>query len=154
MAGLLIEDMSDPATPDSEERRQVEPPLWSIGLAAAVIVVAPMVMYSLAPAGPIREGDTVFSNGSHKVHLSEPQRYQDKGYVDTCLLDPKDPLIVTHRTNDDADALVAAQVQGKSRLEWPFCPPQAEILIKPHQFLQKPALLQDIKDSLIRVFRG
>jgi hypothetical protein len=146
--------MPDPSTPDTEERRQSEPPLWSIGLAAAVIVVAPMVMYSLAPAGPIREGDTVFSSGSHKVHLSDPHRYQDKGYADTCLLDPKDPLIVTQGPSDDADGLVAAQVQGKSRIEWPFCPPQAEILIKPHQFLQKPALLQDIKDSIIRVFRS
>jgi hypothetical protein len=49
---------------------------------------------------------------------------------------------------------MAAQVQGKSRIEWPFCPPQAEILIKPYQFLQKPALLQDIKDSIIRMFTG
>lgn len=146
--------MSDSSTPDTEERKHAEPPLWSIGLAAAVIVVAPMVMYSLAPAGPIREGDTVFSNGSHKVHLADPHRYQDKGYADTCLLDPKDPLIVTHGPSNDLDRLVTAQVQGKSRIEWPFCPPQAEILIKPHQFLQKPALLQDIKDSIIRVFRG
>jgi hypothetical protein len=113
-----------------------------------------MVMYSLAPAGPIREGDTVFSNGSHKVHLSDPQRYRDKGFEDTCLLDPTDPLIVTHRPADEADGPMTAQVQGKSRIEWPFCPPQAEILLKPHQFQQRPNLLQDLKDSLIRVFRG
>ena len=154
MAERFILYMSDPSTSDTEQRSPVEPPLWSIGLAAAVIVVAPMVMYSLAPAGPIREGDTVFSNGSHKVHLSDPNRYQDKGYVDTCLLDPKDPLIITHGPVDETEGLMAAQVQGKSRIEWPFCPPQAEILIRPHQFLQKPPLLQDIKDSIIRVFRG
>lgn len=146
--------MSDPSTQEKEQSRPVEPPLWSIGLAAAVIVVAPMVMYSLAPAGPIREGDTVFSNGSHKVHLSDPQRYEHNGYGDTCILDPKDPLIVTHGPTDDADGTVAAQVQGKSRIEWPFCPPQAVILIKPHQFLQKPALLQDIRDGIIRMFTG
>jgi hypothetical protein len=146
--------MSDQPTQDRDETRPVEPPLWSIGLAAAVIVVAPMVMYSMAPAGPIREGDTVFSNGSHKVHLSDPRRYQTIGYEDTCLLDPKDPLIVTQGPTDEAGGTMIAQVQGKSRIEWPFCPPQAEILIKPHQFLQKPALLQDIRDSLIRVFRG
>lgn len=113
-----------------------------------------MVMYSLAPAGPIREGDTVFSNGSHKVYLADLARYQDKGYEDTCLLDPKDPLIVTRGPDDEANGTMIAQVQGKSRIEWPFCPPQAEILIKPHQFLQKPNLLQDITDSITRVFRG
>jgi hypothetical protein len=146
--------MSNPSPQDNEETKPAEPPLWSIGLAAAVIIVAPLVMYGLAPAGPIREGDTVFSNGSHKVHLIDPQRYHHNGYGDTCILDPKDPLIVTHGPADDPDGVVAAQVQGKSRIEWPFCPPQAEILIKPHQFLQKPALLQDIKDSILRVFRG
>ncbi len=146
--------MSNSPPSDREEPRPAEPPLWSIGLAAAVIIVAPMVMYSLAPAGPIREGDTVFSNGSHKVQLSEPERYKAIGYETTCMLDPKDPLIVTRGPGDEANGTMIAQVQGKSRIEGPFCPPQAEILIKPHQFQQKPNLLQDIKDSFIRVFRG
>lgn len=144
--------MSSPSAPDREEFKPAEPPLWSIGLAAAVILVAPMVVYSLAPAGPIREGDTVFSNGSHKVELSEPDRYKNVGYEHTCLLDPKDPLIVTHGPGDEGNGTMIAQVQGKSRLEWPFCPPQAEILLKPHQFEQKSSLLQDIKDRFIRVF--
>ena len=146
--------MSKLLTPDREETRPVEPPLWSIGLAAAVIIVAPMIMYSFAPDGPIGEGDTVFSNGSHKVHLSDPARYKEIGYENTCVLDPKDPLIVTHEPTDAADGAMIAQVQGKNKIEWPFCPPQAEILIKPHQFLQKPNLLQDIKDSFMRVFRS
>lgn len=146
--------MANPATPKADRPKQVEPPLWSIGLAAAVILVAPMVMYSLAPAGPIREGDTVFSNGSHKVQLFDPVRYEKFGYTDTCMLDPKDPLIVMHGPVDTVDGPMIAQIQGKSHIEWPFCPPQAEVLIKPHQFVQKPNLLQDLKDSLIRVFRG
>jgi hypothetical protein len=145
--------MSKPLTPDREATRRTEPPLWSIGLAVAVIIVAPMIMYSLAPEGPIGEGDTVFSNGSHKVQLSDPARYKEIGFENTCMLDPKDPLIVT-REPTPADGTLIALVQGKSKIEWPFCPPQAEILIKPHQYLQKPNLLQDIKDSFIRVFRG
>lgn len=146
--------MTRPVTPTTDRQKQAEPPLWTIGLAAAVILVAPMVMYSLAPAGPIREGDTVFSNGSHKVQLSQPTRYKQYGYTDTCVLDPKDPLIVMQGPVDTLDSPMIAQIQGKSRIEWPFCPPQAEVLIKPHQFVQKPNILQDIKDSLIRVFRG
>ena len=80
--------------PEQFQRRGAEPPLWSIALAAAVIVLTPMVLYSIAPDGPIREGDTVFSNGAHKVPLFQPDRYHQLGYDSTCLLDPKDPLIV------------------------------------------------------------
>ena len=140
--------------PGKDTQRAVEPPLWSIGLAAAVILLAPMVMYSIAPPGPIRDGDTIFSNGAHKVHLSEPQRYTQVGYQETCLIDPKDPLIVLHSSADPPDDLMLVQVQGKSKIEWPFCPPQAEILVRPHHILQKPNFLQEIRDSMTRIFRG
>ncbi len=140
--------------PGKDIQRGVEPPLWSIGLAAAVILLAPMVMYSIAPPGPIRDGDTIFSNGAHKVHLSEPQRYTQVGYQETCLIDPKDPLIVLHSSADPPNDLMLVQVQGKSKIEWPFCPPQAEILVRPHHVLQKPNFLQEIRDSMTRIFRG
>ena len=140
--------------PGKDTQRAVEPPLWSIGLAAAVILLAPMVMYSIAPPGPIRDGDTIFSNGAHKVHLSEPQRYTQVGYQETCLIDPKDPLIVLHSSADPPNDLMLVQVQGKSKIEWPFCPPQAEILVRPHHILQKPTFLQEIRDSMTRIFRG
>jgi hypothetical protein len=146
--------MPRPLTPDSDHTRHAEPPLWSIGLAAAVIIVAPIVMYNLAPAGPIREGDTVFSNGSHKVRLSEPDRYKEIGYADTCLIDPSDPLIITRGPASESDDTMGAQIQGKSKVEWPFCPPQAEIHIKLYQLVQKPNILQDFKDSVLRVFNN
>lgn len=138
---------------DKDTQRAVEPPLWSIGLAAAVIFLAPMVMYSIAPPGPIRDGDTIFSNGAHKVHLSEPQRYIQVGYQETCLIDPKDPLIVLHNSTDPPNDLMLVQVQGKSTIEWPFCPPQAEILVRPHHILQKPNFFHKIMDSMTRIFR-
>ena len=94
-------------------RRSAEPPLWSIAAAGAVIVLTPMLLYSLAPDGPIREGDTVFSTGSHKVPLFQPDRYREVGYESTCLLDPKDPLIVTHAPAEGRDDVIIAQVQGK-----------------------------------------
>jgi hypothetical protein len=140
--------------PDKDIQRTVEPPLWSIGLAAAVIFLAPMVMYSIAPPGPIRNGDTIFSNGTHKVQLSEPLRYAQAGYQETCLIDPKDPLIVLHSSADPPNDLMLVQVQGKTKIEWPFCPPQAEILVRPHHILQKPNFLQEISDSMTRIFRG
>lgn len=105
-------------------RRGAEPPLWSIAAAAGVIILTPMLLYSIAPEGPIREGDTIFSNGAHKVTLFEPARYRQAGYEATCMLDPKDPLLVTHPpSEDESGEVIIAQVQGKRTIEWPFCPP-------------------------------
>ena len=140
--------------PEQFHRRGAEPPLWSIALAAAVIVLTPMVLYSIAPDGPIRIGDTVFSNGSHKVPLFQPDRYRQVGYESTCVLDPKDPLIVTHSPAEGSDDEIIAQVQGKSTIEWPFCPPQAELLVKRHHITQQPNLLQDLTDGIRRLFKS
>ena len=138
---------------ESFRRQGAEPPLWSIALAAAIIIVIPMLLYSIAPDGPIREGDTVFSNGSHKVPLYQPDRYRQIGYESTCLLDPKDPLIVTHAPAEGPDDEIIAQVQGKSSIEWPFCPPQAELLVNRRHIMQSPNLLQDLADGFRRTFR-
>jgi len=131
----------------------VEPPLWSIGLAAIVILLAPMVLYSIAPAGPIREGDTIFSNGAHKVALFQPDRYHQLGFESTCMLDPKDPLIVLQTPNQGPDGVMVVQVQGKSIVEWPFCPPQAELLLRPSQATQKPNVFQDVADNVRQMFK-
>jgi hypothetical protein len=111
------------------------------------------MLYSMAPTGPIREGDTVFSNGSHKVALFQPDRYQSLGFESTCLLDPKDPLIVLQTPEQGPDGIILAQVQGKSTVEWPFCPPQAELLLRPSQTTQKLDVVQDVFDSLRRWFK-
>ena len=105
-----------------------------------------------AQEGPIREGDTVFSNGSHKVPLFQPDRYRQVGYESTCMLDPKDPLIVTQDPAEGTGDEIIAQVQGKSAIEWPFCPPQAELLVKRRHVTQRPSILQDLADGFRRLF--
>jgi hypothetical protein len=139
--------------PEPFQRQGAEPPLWSIALAAAVIVLTPVLLYSIAPDGPIREGDTVFSSGAHKVPLFQPDRYLPFGFDSTCLLDPKDPLIVTHSQAEGPDGDLIAQVQGKSTIEWPFCPPQAELLVKRRHITQQLNLLQDLGDGIRRLFK-
>lgn len=134
-------------------RQGAEPPLWSIAAAAAVIILTPMLLFSVAPDGPIREGDTVFSTGAHKVALYRPDQHRQAGYDSTCLLDPKDPMIVIHAPAEGSDEEIIAQVQGKSTIEWPFCPPQAELLVKPHQVTQQPSLLQDLRDGIARLLK-
>ena len=134
-------------------RQGAEPPLWSIAAAAAVIILTPMLLFSVAPDGPIREGDTVFSTGAHKVSLYRPDQHRQAGYDSTCLLDPKDPMIVIHAPAEGSDEEIIAQVQGKSTIEWPFCPPQAELLVKPYQVTQQPSLLQDLRDGIARLLK-
>ena len=95
------------------DHTHTELPLWSIGLAVAVILDAPLVLYSLAPTGPIREGDTVFSNGQQQVRLSKPLMDPRAQPDDTCLLDPDSPLIIAHVSDDQADPSIAAYVQGE-----------------------------------------
>ena len=136
-------------------RQGAEPPLWSIAAAAAVILLTPMLLFSLAPEGPIRDGDTVFSTGSHKVPLFKPEQHRQAGYDSTCLLDPKDPMIVLHAPAEGSSVEeIIAQVQGKNTIEWPFCPPQAELLVKPHQVTQQPSLVKDLRDGFMKLFKS
>ena len=80
--------------PPQEKRRKTEPPLWSIGLVVALMLIVPFVLYSMAPAGPIREGDTIFAEDTLKVPLAHPLLYEITGFDGTCLIDPHDPLTV------------------------------------------------------------
>lgn len=135
-----------------DEIRHTEPPLWSIGLAVVVILGAPLVLYSLAPTGPLREGDTVFSDGQQRVQFSKPGAGQPLQPDNTCLLDPGNPLIVTVGPNNRPDGSIVAHVQGRPAIEWPFCPPHAEVLLKPRQIFQKPAVFSSAEGILSRFF--
>ncbi|MDF0674354.1 MAG: hypothetical protein P0120_08440 [Nitrospira sp.] len=140
------------AASTSDESNRSEPPLWSIGLAAVIVLVAPLVLYSLAPTGPIRDGDTVFSEGEQHVQIRHAATEQSGKADDTCLLDPNSPLIVLHSPIDQADGLIIAQVQGNPAGAWPFCPVHAEVLVKLHQIFQKPAVFGAVKEILTRWF--
>jgi len=74
--------------PRQEDRRKTEPPLWSIGLVVAFMLIVPLVLYSMAPADPMREGGTIFTDGALKVPLAHPRLYESTGFDGTCLLDP------------------------------------------------------------------
>jgi len=129
------------------------PPLWSIGLAMALMLVVPALLYSMAPEGPIREGSTVFGSGRHMVILAHPTDYQHAGYENTCVLEFRDPLLVISRPDENHAGPFRAQIQGKTKLEFPFCPPQAEVIVKPSHVFQKSDLLTDLKDSMRQLLK-
>jgi hypothetical protein len=138
---------------ENEGRAPSWPPLWSIGVIIAVLLIVPAILYSMAPAGPIREGDTVFGSGRHTVVLAHPGDYQHAGYENTCVLEFRDPLLVMSRPAAHQPGPFHAQIQGKTKLEFPFCPPQAEIIVKPFHVVQKPSLLTDLKDRVNELFK-
>lgn len=137
------------STPD---QTPTEPPLWSIGIVVAIILTAPLVLYSLAPTGPLRECDTVFSAGQQQVRIENTTADKPNGMNDTCLLDPNSPLIVIHTPNTDDDHSIVAEVQGNPADEWPFCPVHAEVRVKNHQIFQKPAVFDSVRELLAGLF--
>ena len=136
----------------TNDGNQAEPPLWSIGMTALIILLAPLVLYSLAPTGPFRDGDTVFSNGEQRVRISKPVPSRPNRTDDTCLLDPNSPLIVIQTSPPEADGSIIAQVQGNPVGEWPFCAVHSEVLLKTHQVFQKPAMFGAVGDMLTSWF--
>ncbi|MGH7232323.1 MAG: hypothetical protein ACREJU_13340 [Nitrospiraceae bacterium] len=139
------------STPKRRDTGESWPPLWSIGLAVAVMLIIPVILYSMAPSGPIREGDTVFANARHAVELVDWGRYEQAGYEQSCVLEHRDPLIIVRRPSDRPGSALVAEVQGKIQIEFPFCPPHAKVIVKPHHITQKPSILSDIKDNLARL---
>jgi hypothetical protein len=136
----------------AKEEKFNEPPLWSIGMAALIILLTPLVLYSLAPTGPLREGDTVFAEGEQHVLVNKPGPTGRKLTDNTCLLDPSSPLIVIQSSTTDAGGSIIAQVQGNGTGEWPFCPVHTEVLLKIHQVFQKPAVLGTVREILAGLF--
>ena len=137
---------------NTHDQNQTEPPLWSIGIAMLLILLAPIILYSFAPAGPIRAGDTVFADGQQRAHLSTPVRAQSSQRDETCLLDPNSPLIVLENATGESGGFLKAEVQGSPAAEWPFCPVHAEVLLTLQQIFQKPAALGTVRDTLTRWF--
>lgn len=107
----------------------------------------------MAPPGPIREGDTVFASGRHTVKLVDWWRYEQAGYEQSCVVEPRDPMIIIRRPSDRPESSLVAEVQGKTKMEFPFCPPHAKVIVKPHEVILKSDFLSDIKDSLVRLFK-
>lgn len=109
-----------------------------MGLAVFVILAAPLILYSLAPSGPLRTGDTIFSQGQQQVPIASPVTTLGPQVRNTCLLDPNNPLIILELPHERMDGKILATVQGNPASEWPFCLPHTRVLVDTHQISQKP----------------
>jgi hypothetical protein len=142
------------ASRDADDDHRSDPPLWSMGLAVLVILAAPLILYSLAPAGPLRAGDTIFSQGQQRVLIASPVTTSGPQARHTCLLDPNNPLIILELPHEHLGGDILATVQGNPAAERPFCPLHAQVLINTHQMLQKPDLWGAPMRALAGLFQG
>lgn len=138
---------------DSDDVHHSDPPLWSMGLAVFVILAAPLILYSLAPSGPLRTGDTIFSQGQQQVHVAVPGTIVGPQVRETCLLDPNNPLIILELQDERENGEILATVQGNPVSEWPFCPPHTRVFVDTHQISQKPDPWDAPKHGLSWIFR-
>lgn len=129
---------------DEKDFPRAEPPLWTIGLAVLIILLAPVLLYSLAPTGPLREGDTIFSQGQQRVTRAAARESESVRSDEVCLLDPDHPLIILRAPGESP--VMLAQVQGSA--EWPFCPSHSEVFIGSHQIYQKPDVVTRVQQWL------
>jgi hypothetical protein len=126
-----------------------------VGIAFIVVamLLIPMFLYPVAPADPIKEGNVVFSRGKQMVSLYEPAFYRQHGYTDRCIVEPNGQLIILQTSIDGPVRMILARTHGRPlKVEFPFCPQDAKVLLKPEQIAQKASLLVLLKESLASLF--
>lgn len=140
------------AKPEPTETQPERRPLGAIGVIVALVLLIPMVLfYSIAPDEPLKEGVTIFSDGRQRLYLADPRRYEGAGYQDYCVLEPGDRLTIV-QPPQRPDGSLLARVERSGPVDVPFCPPQAEVFVRPHQVVQKEHPWQEMKARLARLF--
>ncbi len=136
------------------EESQTGRPLVSIGLIVLAMLIVPVLLYTTTPEGPVKEGDVVFSTGKHRAYFVDSKRYEHLGYEPYCILEPREQLLVVQKLAGRQDGAVLAQPVGRTKIEVPFCPPRAEVILKPHQASLKVDLWGEIRETLARLVAG
>ena len=136
------------STDDRDERSKTRPPWAPIGIIVAATLILPAFLYSVAPDEPLKEGVVAFSDGKQRVYFADPRRYEREGYVNYCGLESNDQVTVVQKASDRSDHALLGRFEGRGKIQFPFCPSQAEIVVKPHQVVQKESLLRELKEKL------
>ncbi len=137
---------------EQNHRPQKGNPLLPIGFIMLGMLTIPVWLYSTSPEGPVKEGDVVFSTGRHHAYFIEPGRFQQLGYQNFCMLEPRDQLLVLQYPAHRVDGTLVVKTLGETKRGFPFCPPQAEVILKPHQASLKVDIWGGFKDTLAHLF--
>lgn len=94
----------------------------------------------------------MFSDGEQQVRINKSGHITTDQTAETCLLDPDSPLMIVRLSQAEAGDSILAQVQGNPSNEWPFCPVLIEVVVRPSQVFQKPAVFSGVQKLLIQFF--
>ena len=127
-------------------------PFIPIGLAIMAVLLVPILMYSMGPDGPIKNGDVVFSTGQHRGQFEEAKAYEAFGYPSYCVLESRDQLLVLESGATRPDGTFVVQPLGTSLREFPSCPTSARIILHRHQLTLKADMWGELQETLSQLF--
>ena len=138
----------------SEKNRseQSRNPLVPIGMIVMGILILPMLFYSTGPEGPVKEGDVVFATGKYRVSLIPGNQNAVVEHQPFCILEPREQLVIMKKLADRSEGTLLARILGKTTSEDPFCPPNAQVLLKPHHVTLKVDTWGGIRDTFAHLF--
>jgi len=128
-------------------------PLISIGVAIVVVLLVPVLLYSVGPEGPLKVGDVVFATDRHRVKFVDPTLAQTQGYQDFCILESRVQLVVQNIDTMPGRSMVAEPI-GVETSEIPYCPPRTSVFLQPYQATLKANLWGGLRDTLSNLVSG
>lgn len=132
---------------DAQTPTTIRYPFLAAVLAFLAVTLLPLLLYPLAPADPLAVGHAVWAVGKEKVTLLNAPRYEKFGFATTCILEPQDQIIIMESPVTRADhTLLARMREASTPIQFPYCPPRAELIVQVHQVTAKGGLLAVVKD--------
>lgn len=128
-------------------------PLISIGAVIVVVLLVPVLLYSVGPDGPMKVGDVVFATDRHRVNFVDPTLPQVHRYQDFCILESRVQLVVQHIDPMPGRAMVAEPI-GIRTSEVPYCPSRTPVFLHPYQATLKANFWGGLRDAVSNLVSG
>ncbi|MDH5427013.1 MAG: hypothetical protein OEZ57_01945 [Nitrospirota bacterium] len=132
---------------DDHSSESPKTPLISIGAAIVVVLLVPVLLYSVGPEGPLKVGDVVFSTDRHRVKFVDATLAQTQGYQEFCILESRVQLVV-QSTEPITGGTVVAEPIGVETNEVPYCPPRTSVFLHPYQATLKANIWGGLRDTV------
>ena len=134
---------------DQDKPTTIKHPFLASILAFLAVALLPLLLYPLAPADPLAVGHVVYAAGKERVTLLNAPRYERYGFDGTCILEVRDQIIIMESPNTRGDhTLLARMHESSDPIQFPFCPPRAEVVVQVHQVKSKEGLLTIMSDAV------
>ncbi|MFO0774009.1 MAG: hypothetical protein U0172_05020 [Nitrospiraceae bacterium] len=139
---------------DDDRPTTIKYPFLAAVLAFLAVASLPLLLYPLAPSDPLAVGHAVYAAGKERVTLLNAPRYDKFGYQATCILEAKDEIIIMEGPHTRPDRTIIARMhESREPIQFPYCPPRAELIVQVHQVKTKEGLFTAIKDATTSLLR-